>query len=112
MNLFNPSIYVKIGKFMWQDAIDVDTSSSSDSLIDWAKLNINESILEKAKPIENDLVDINIGYEDKIYNVFAGNIDNIVGKTIICKDDMQKLAKTKITASFTKATPRHNKLLH
>lgn len=106
MNLFNPLIKINIGSYELNSGVEAEITSSQESYSDWSKITIEDNLYKKLNLSKNDLVDIEIGYENQYYNVFSGNIQNINSNIITCNDDMLKLEKAHITNTFINCVPQ------
>ncbi|MGN0710490.1 MAG: hypothetical protein ACI4LO_01925 [Anaerovoracaceae bacterium] len=109
-SLFYPEQKIQIGKYIFDKGVSLEVFSTSDSYYDWAKIRLQEELLDKAEISEGDIVNIQLGYDENLQEVFQGYVykdsDNSSGeKEFLLKDDMLLLEKLKIRETFLDVVP-------
>ncbi|MDR9503414.1 serine/arginine repetitive matrix protein 2 [Brevibacillus agri] len=108
--LFYPDMLVELGSYAFQQGIEIEVYSSSDSYFDWAKVRFTDRFREKIAVSRRDEASIQLGYHEEFVSVFGGFVVSPYSGSeqneVVLKDDMLLLEDTIITNTFLDATPQ------
>lgn len=109
--LFYPEISVELGKYNFEEGIEIEVYSNKDSYFDWAKVRFTRQFKEKLSLDTKEKALIQLGYNGVFDDVFEGYITKPYDSggymnEILLKDDMILLEETTINNTFLDATPQ------
>ncbi len=109
-DLFCPDLQVAVGGYVFTGGISVEMHSDKNKPCDWGKVKFASEYQPKISLAELSDVTVSLGYNGNMQDVFIGTLTrayngyNMDG--ILFKDNMYKLEKTNISATFKDCTPQ------
>lgn len=107
--LITPKFRVTVGKYQINAGMEVECVSSNESHMDWCRVELSNSLSGILQFSDMDEAIVELGYEDDYDTLIAGYVrcnDTDYWKEILIKDDMMKLEKAIIKATFVCCTPQ------
>ena len=101
--LISPEFRVTVGDYEVTDGIEVECFSSKESHMDWCRVELSPQLQGVLKFKDMDEASVELGYEDDFDSLIDGYVrcgDTDYWKEIMIKDDMMKLDRVTIKASF------------
>ena len=107
--LISPEFRVTVGDYEVTDGIEVECFSSKESHMDWCRVELSPQLQGVLKFKDMDEASVELGYEDDFDSLIDGYVrcgDTDYWKEIMIKDDMMKLDRVTIKASFVDCEPQ------
>ena len=109
--LFYPEINAQLGKYNFDQGIEIEVYSSKDSYFDWAKVRYTKQFKDKLRIDAKEKALIQLGYNGVFDEVFKGYVTKPYDSggymnEILLKDEMILLEETMINNTFLDATPQ------
>lgn len=107
--LISPEFRVTVGDYEVTDGIEVECFSSKESHMDWCRVELSPQLQGVLKFKDMDEASVELGYEDDFDSLIEGYVrcgDTDYWKEIMIKDDMMKLDRVTIKASFVDCEPQ------
>lgn len=107
--LTTPKFRITVGKYQLSDGIEVECFSSNQSHMDWCRVELSTRLKDKIVLNDMDKAVVELGYGNDYDTLIEGFVrcnKNDYWKEILIKDDMMKLEKVLIKASFVDCTPQ------
>lgn len=109
--LITPRFRVTIGKYQISDGMEVECVSSNESHMDWCRVELSNQLAGLLQFSDMDDALVELGYGDDYDTLIAGyarsnKLDSDYWKEILIKDDMMKLERLTIKATFVDCTPQ------
>mgnify|MGYP006950685924 CR=1 FL=1 len=98
-----------VGDYEVTDGIEVECFSSKESHMDWCRVELSPQLQGVLKFKDMDEASVELGYEDDFDSLIDGYVrcgDTDYWKEIMIKDDMMKLDRVTIKASFVDCEPQ------
>lgn len=107
--LISPVFRVTAGSYEVSSGIEVECFSSKESHMDWCRVELSPQLQGIVKIADMDRAAVELGYEDD-FDILIDGYVRCAGtdywKEIMIKDDMMKLDRITIKASFVSCTPQ------
>ena len=103
--LLTPEFRVSIGNYEISEGLKVECFSSKESKCDWGAVELSPELEELIRVNDMESAKIELGYGDDYDELIDGYIKKS-DSGIIVKDDMTKLERILIKATFLDATPQ------
>ena len=107
--LISPEFKVTVGDYEVTEGIEVECFSSKESHMDWCRVELSPQLQGVLKFKDMDEASVELGYEDDFDSLIEGYVrcgDTDYWKEIMIKDDMMKLDRVTIKASFVDCEPQ------
>lgn len=107
--LISPEFKVNIAQYELTSGIEVECFSSRDAKSDWCKIELTTQLQGMIEYSDMDDAVIELGYSDDFDTLICGytrKVNSDYWKEIVVKDDMIKLERTEIMATFEKCEPQ------
>lgn len=107
--LITPRFRVTVGKYQLTDGMEVECFSSNESHMDWCRVELTTKLQGVLKFEDMDEAVVELGYGndyDTLINGYVRCSGADYWKEIMIKDDMMKLEKVTIKATFIDCTPQ------
>lgn len=108
-NLICPEFRVTVGGYELNEGISVECFSSRESHADWAKVKLSPELQEYIQFTDLDESVIELGYEDDFEVLLVGSARTPLQNSsleLMIQDDMIKLQRLQIKASFLECRPQ------
>jgi len=100
---------VTIGNYELTDGMEVECFSSKESHMDWCRIELSAKLEGTLQYKDMDAALVELGYNDDFDTLIEGNVrrgEADYWKEIMVKDDMMKLERIDIKATFLDCTPQ------
>lgn len=109
--LISPQFRVTIGSYLITNGIEVECFSSKESYMDWCRVELSPQLQGRIPYKDMDEAKVELGYEDDYDLLIAGyarheSEKGDYWKEIMIKDDLMKLERVEIKASFIDCEPQ------
>lgn len=107
--LVSPEFRVRIGSYELTKGIEVECFSSKESHMDWCRVELSSELQGKIRFADMDEACVELGYDgdyDRLIEGYVRCSREDYWKEIIVKDDLMKLERTKIKATFLDCEPQ------
>ncbi len=107
--LISPEFRVRIGGYEITDGIEAECFSSRESHMDWCRVELSPRLQGILEFHDMDAASVELGYGDDFDTLIDGYArckDTDYWKEILIKDDMMKLGRVPIRASFVDCEPQ------
>lgn len=107
--LVSPEFRITVGNYEMTDGIEVECFSSRASHADWCRVELSPRLQGTVDFKDMDEAQVELGYGndfDCLVDGYARSVQGDYWKEIMIKDDMMKLDRVAIKASFTGCTPQ------
>lgn len=107
--LITPEFRVTVGGYELVNGMEVECFSSRESHADWCKVELSNQLFNVVKFKDMDTATVELGYDsdfDVILSGYGRNQNSDYWKEILIKDDLIKLERTGIKATFVECTPQ------
>ena len=107
--LISPEFRVTVAGYELTKGIEVECFSSRESHIDWCKVELSTQLQNIIKFTDMEEATVELGYEDDFDTLIDGYVrcgESDYWKEIMIKDDMMKLERTIIKATFIDSEPQ------
>mgnify|MGYP001148450509 CR=1 FL=1 len=107
--LVSPEFRVRIGSYELTKGIEVECFSSKESHMDWCRVELSSELQGKIRFADMDEACVELGYDgdyDRLIEGYVRCSREDYWKEIIIKDDLMKLERTKIKATFLDCEPQ------
>jgi hypothetical protein len=108
IKLLTPQIKVLIGDYILTNGLDLECYSSRESHADWCSCKLSSKYENLITYYDMEKASVALGYEDNFSTIISGYIrknNNDYWRELIIKDEMIRLERTYITATFLDAEP-------
>lgn len=107
--LESPEFKITVGKYVISEGIEVECFSSKETRSDWCRIELSSQFQEIITV--NDMAEgiVELGYDGDFDTLINGNVrlsNDDYWKEIMIKDDMIKLVRTKVKATFVDCIPQ------
>lgn len=107
--LISPEFRVTVGNYELTDGIEVECFSSRESHLDWCRVELSPELEGIITFNDMDGATVELGYDDDFDTLIDGYVrcgENDYWKEIMIKDDLMKLERTMIKATFIDSEPQ------
>lgn len=107
--LISPEFRITIGNYEITNGIEVECFSSRESHMDWGRVELSPQLQGVLQFKDMDMARVELGYEDDFDSLIDGYVrceSADYWKEITIKDDMMKLDRVTIKASFVDCEPQ------
>lgn len=107
--LITPEFRVTVGNYELTNGIEVECFSSRESHLDWCKVELSPELQGIIKFNDMDEAVVELGYDDDYDTLIDGYVrcgESDYWKEVMIKDDMMKIERTMIKATFIDSEPQ------
>lgn len=108
-NLISPEIVVSLGNYILEEGLSIECISSKENHSDWCKIILDDELEGYINICDLDPAIVEFGYDDDFDTVIEGFVRKGADdywKEIMIKDDMLRIERLKIKATFLGCTPQ------
>lgn len=107
--LITPELRVTIGRYLITSGIEVECFSSRESHMDWCRVELSPELQGRLSYEDMDAAQVELGYDGDYDILIAGYVrreKEDYWKEIMIKDDLMKLERVEIKATFIDCEPQ------
>lgn len=107
--LISPEFRIRVGNYELKKGIEVECFSSRESHMDWCRVELSTELQGKIRFADMDEASVELGYDGDYDSLIEGYVrcsKEDYWKEIIIKDDLMKLERIPIKATFLDCEPQ------